>query len=132
MPVTLFTSYDEDGRVISAGRASNPHEQAAETGGVFIGAQVEGDLVWFDDGAPVPRPPAPDCALSAPAVLADGVAVVELTGVPAGARVDFGGQAVLADGDPIALSTDMPGTNRVSVDAFPAQRWEGAFNGIAP
>jgi len=131
MPATLFTSYDDSGRIISAGRASNPHEQVPETGGVFIGAQFDGDLFWFDAGLPQPRPEAPAIRLSADSVTADGVAVIELLGVPTHARVDFGGQVVTADGGPIELTTNMVGWNTVSVEAFPAQRWTGGFRGTA-
>lgn len=129
--MTMFTSYDDDGRVISSGRALNAEEQVPEVGGVFRGAQFDGDEFYFPGGAPMPRPDAPTITFSAAEVIADGEASITLDGVPVGAKVIMGGAELIADGTEIHLSTDLIGANRVIVDAFPAKRWQGTFNGVA-
>lgn len=129
--MTIFTSYDDDGRIISTGRALNPEEQVSETGGVFIGAIFDGDQFYFLAGVPTARPDAPACEFSAASVVADGETTIMLSGVPAGATVRLGEATIIADGDPIELSTDLIGENKVIVSNFPAKEWSGLFYGTA-
>ena len=126
-----FTSYDDDGRIVATGRAVNPHEQAMESGGVFVGAVFDGDRFYFLNGVPTPRPDAPAITLSAASIPANGTSTILLQGVPAGAKVIFGGQELIANGDDIELTTLLVGVNRVMVDAFPAKMWTGTFDGAA-
>jgi len=131
MSGAFYSSYDDDGRIIATGRCSNPEEQVAESGGVFVGAVFDGDLFYFVGGAPTERPNAPAVTLSADTVVADGIATIMLDGVPAGATVRMGDAELTSDGTPIALSTDLVGENKVIVDAFPARTWQGMFSGTA-
>lgn len=131
-PKVEYTTYDDDGRVLAFGAARNPEEQCPEAGGVHVGGHYSGDEYYFVDGEPVERPEPTGFALSATEVVADGESEITLTGVPAGARVVFGGQSAIAKGGPIVLDTDHIGRNEVIVDAFPARTWVGVFDGTAP
>jgi hypothetical protein len=129
--MSMFCSYDDAGKVITNGRGTNPQEQAPEQGGVYEGAQFDGDEFYFVDHVPTRRPAPPAIELSATEVVADGEATIELTGVPPGAKIIFGGHEVVAEGLDITLSTDLIGANRIIVEAWPAKRWTGTFNGVA-
>lgn len=126
-----FSSYDQNGRIIATGIATNPHEQVSETGGVLAGAMLDGNLWWVDGEIPALRPPAPDITIDKTSIRADGEEEVLVSGVPTGATVTFGGASIIADGDPIILTTDVTGPNTIIVDPFPAQSWEGGFDGTA-
>ena len=130
----MFTSYDDDGRVVATGRASNPEEQVSEVGGYVTGIIYDGDQFYFDplnSYAPTARPAAPSISFSSPFVPADGTTEILLQGVPAGATVRLGDQEAVADGNDIPLTTTLAGINKVIVDAFPAQLWIGTFDGTA-
>jgi hypothetical protein len=129
-----FTSYDDEGRVISVGRCSNPEEQSGDVGGFIIGEWVNGDEFYFDPSngyKKTARPSAPAISLSASTVVANGRATLSLRGVPTGALVKLGEESLIADGDIILLSTQLVGQNSVIVESFPNKRWTGEFNGTA-
>lgn len=131
MTRSLFTSYDDDGRIVSTGSVINPAEQIPDAGGVVEGIIYDGELWYFDNHVATLRPDAPACSFSTNNIAADGVATVTLSGAPVGALVQLGDDSIIADGGDIQLSTDLIGLNRVIVDAFPAKRWTGEFNGTA-
>lgn len=134
MTQQMFTSYDDDGRIVSTGRASNPEEQVSEVGGYVTGIIYDGDQWYFDplnSFAATLRPAAPSITFSAASIPADGSTETQLQGVPAGAKVRLGDQEVIADGNDIPLTTTLVGQNRVFVDAFPAQLWVGSFDATA-
>ena len=126
-----FTKYDAAGMVVSKGRAENPQESIPEGGGVFEGAEFDGDEFYFLDHVPTRRPAPPAIEFSAAEVIADGETTIAMTGVPLGAKVIFGGGEIVAGGGAIDLDTDLIGANRVIVEAFPAKRWIGTFNAVA-
>lgn len=130
----MFTSYDDDGRIVSTGRASNPEEQIPEVGGYVTGIIYDGDVYYFDplnSYAATLRPDAPSITMSPASIPADGVTELQLQGVPAGASVRLGDQEVIADGNDIPITTTLAGINKVIVDAFPAKLWIGTFDATA-
>jgi len=130
--VSVYTIYKTDtGRVVKihigveSGLANNVNADEGHYEGEFDAAST-----YFPDGEPVLRPDNP-AQLDKTSIVADGVDVATLSGVPVGAVVTLSAVGVLervtVDDGVLEITAELPGDYTVSIDTFPAKSKELSF-----
>lgn len=115
--IELVTFYDNTtGLVLSSGSTCEPESVCPAGASMLLGVVAKPYFDCVQDGEVVHR-------VELPAVLSGNT----LTGVPAGASVQIDTDIYEADGSPITLTFDQPGTYTLLVSLWPYLDWRATI-----